>query len=217
MNACCSAQIGVKMENIKTGEIKIGPAAGEFYMDSEGKKYQIIGRAFHSETGAEMVIYQALFGEYQWQVQELAQFKLRQTTVISNRKELPSERQTQNEINLDKGNELQQAEINQSKVNKQPQVNITPDRINNLPEADKEESEEAQVQPELLAFLNAENATEKLSVLRWIRRKMDEPLLTSLELSLDLVPNEKESMERRLNFVERTLEIRARYENSRLR
>ena len=65
--------------------------------------------------------------------------------------------------------------------------------------------------------MDAESAAEKLQVLRQIRGKMDEALLTSLELSLDLMPDERESEERRLELVERNLEKRARFEGGRLR
>jgi len=46
---------------------------------------------------------------------------------------------------------------------------------------------------------------------------MDENLLTTIELSMDLLPNEKESLERRFELVEQNLEKRIRFEGGRLR
>ena len=46
---------------------------------------------------------------------------------------------------------------------------------------------------------------------------LDESLLTTIELSLDLLPDDRESLERRYEFVERTLEQRIRFEGGRLR
>lgn len=77
--------------------------------------------------------------------------------------------------------------------------------------------EKDQVRPELMRFLDAEKPREKLLVLREIRGKIDEELMTSIELSIDLTPNEKEGLERRLELVEKNLEKRVRYEGGRLR
>jgi len=54
-------------------------------------------------------------------------------------------------------------------------------------------------------------------VLREIRMDLDAELITTMELSLDLLPDERESLERRIDLIERTLEKRVKFEGGRLR
>ena len=77
--------------------------------------------------------------------------------------------------------------------------------------------EKEKVREEILRFLDAESAEAKLKVLRELKMNLDEELLTTIELSLDLLPDDRESWERRVSLIEQTLEKRIRFEGSRLR
>lgn len=81
----------------------------------------------------------------------------------------------------------------------------------------EEKDEEETVRKEILRFLDAEGPTEKLRVLQELRMDLDESLLTTIELSLDIISDGKESFDRRYDLVERTLEQTIRFEGSRLR
>lgn len=189
------------------------PAAGEFYRHFKGNLYQIIGVAKHSETLEEMVVYQALYGDYGLYTRPLAMFmspvdkekypeaaqEYRFEQVVPEKSVKTYNRKTEPKENL-------KCEDSPTRAVKVEEAKVVTDDEN-----------EDTVREEILRFLDAEGAEAKLKVLRELRMDLDESLLTTIELSLDMLPDDKESLERRYDFVERTLEQRIRFEGGRLR
>ena len=215
------------------------PSAGQFYRYFKGGLYQIIGRAYNAADDREMVVYQALYGDYRWYVrapeefmspvdgEKYPQFAGRQRFERvepaaepdrTARRSMPA--QPEREADRNGAFMAEKKRTVEETVKKAPEAfGEEPGvrRQKETPEEEIEESSEEQIRPELLRFLDAGSAAEKLRVLREIRGNMDETLLTNLELSLDLMPDERESAERRLELVELNLEKSARFEGGRLR
>lgn len=174
------------------------PVAGEFYRHFKGNLYQIIGVAKHSETMEQMVVYQALYGDYGLYTRPLDMFL--------------------SKVDKEKYPESVQEYRFEKCVPEAVSVTETVPAVAELQSAGQElADDEETVRPEILRFLDAEDAVAKLKVLRELRMDLDESLMTTIELSLDLLPDDKETMERRFDFAERTLEQRIRFEGSRLR
>ena len=189
------------------------PAAGEFYRHFKGNLYQIIGVAKHSETMEQMVVYQALYGDYCLYTRPLEMFLSPVDKV-----KYPDAVQEYRFEKCVPGDSEEKA-VSTFKEPERVQETSPVVESQNLEaiEAAEETSDEEYVRPEILRFLDAEDAQAKLKVLRELRMDLDESLMTTIELSLDLLPDDKDSLERRYDFVERTLEQRIRFEGSRLR
>jgi len=189
------------------------PAAGEFYRHFKGNLYQIIGVAKHSETMEQMVVYQALYGDYCLYTRPLDMF----LSPVDKVKYPEAVQEYRFEKCVPGASEEKAVSAFKEPEKVQETASVVEPQKPESAEAEEENGDEESVRPEILRFLDAEDAGAKLKVLRELRMDLDESLMTTIELSLDLLPDDKDSMERRYDFVERTLEQRIRFEGSRLR
>lgn len=185
------------------------PVAGEFYRHFKGNLYQIIGVAKHSETLEPMVVYQALYGDYGLYVRPLVMFM----SPVDKAK-YPGAVQ---EYRFEKVNPENTDIVGEKILKNEESTEVNAKGEETTANIEDNDTDEETVRPEILRFLDAEGAEAKLKVLRELRMDLDESLLTTIELSLDLLPDDKESLERRYEFVERTLEQKIRFEGGRLR
>lgn len=191
------------------------PRAGELYRHFKGNLYQIIGLAKDSETGETMVVYQALYGSYTWYVRVLSEF----LSQVDKEKYPDASQKYRFELVTAENVQKKTESIHKGEapVQKEVQIVRTKEEAASEPQKREADSSEERVREEIMRFLDAEGAEGKLKVLREIRMDLDAELITTMELSLDLLPDEKESMERRIDLIERTLEKRVKFEGGRLR
>ena len=188
------------------------PQPGEIYRHFKGNLYRIITLATHSETREAEVVYQALYGSFGLYTRPLGMF-----LGPVDKDKYPGITQEYRFERVQPGTGTE--ENKKQPVSEEKTVDTAQDAQMEMPLAGTvmmEESEET-VREEILRFLDAEGAGAKLEVLRALRKNMDEQLMTTIELSMDLLPDERESLERRYELVERTLEQRIRFEGGRLR
>lgn len=167
------------------------PKPNEIYRHFKGNLYRIITLATHSETGETMVVYQALYGDYQAYVRELSMFM--------------------SEVDSQKYPELQQ----RYRFELIPQVAVN--TVNTTIEtAAQSASEEPDMDPVLIQFLDAKTYHERLNLLAALHPRITDDMITTMAVVLDLEVNEGD-VEERYAALKNCLLTMEKYECSRLR
>ncbi len=167
------------MENI--------PKPQDIYRHFKGKLYQVVTLAKHSETGEELVIYQALYGDYGVYARPLDMFMER-----TDREKYPdADQEYRFERYMPKAGQEQSTDQTLKNTEKELPAGLT-------------------------AFLDAEGFEKKLAVLLSLRDEATQDMLTVMGLSCDIELRDG-SREERFEELKACLELQGKYECSRLR
>ena len=156
------------------------PQAGEIYQHFKGKLYRIVALATHTETGEQLVIYQALYGEFQVFARPLSMFL-----------EKVDAKKYPDAAGKDRFMRIPMAEAAAvSRPVAAPSENPVEPRPAAMPSestvesravaASSENSVEPQPDPGLLAFLDADSYEEKLEVFASLEGKVDLHMLNAI-------------------------------------
>lgn len=192
------------------------PQAGEIYQHFKGKLYRIVTLATHTETGEQLVIYQALYGEFQVFARPLSMFL-----------EKVDAKKYPDAAGKDRFMRIPMAEAaavpqpvpapSENPVEPRPAAMSSENPIEPRPAAVSSESPvEPQPDPGLLAFLDADSYEEKLEVFASLEGKADLHMLNAIAASLDLELSEG-SLEEQYDTLKSCLMTLERYECNRLR
>lgn len=174
------------------------PIPGTIYTHfKEGKKYQIVTLAIHSETGEEMVVYQALYGEFQTYVRPLSMF-LEALDI----EKYPGAKQEhrfevaeqEKKLDVEKDLELEQCQ--------------KPKRV---PENTSDE-----IHPEFRRFLDAETTEQRLNILKGMRDILDDTMINSIAVVMDVTVKEGR-LEDRYDELINCIQLKQQYELNRFR
>ncbi|WP_186422220.1 DUF1653 domain-containing protein [Lacrimispora celerecrescens] len=169
------------------------PRPGDFYRHFKDKMYQVITVAVHSETGEELVVYQALYGSFGTYARPLSMFN----SEVDHEK-YPEVKQKYRFERVDICSEQPVAE-----AGLQSQESLPPDHCHHE-------------NKNLLAFLDAGTYHEKLEVLENRKDRFSaEELLAICEI-MEIGRPDSEP-EEKYYAVKRYLELQNKYEGSRLR
>lgn len=179
------------------------PQAGEIYQHFKGKLYRIVALATHTETGEQLVIYQALYGEFQVFARPLSMFL-----------EKVDAKKYPDAAGKDRFMRIPMAE---AAAVPQPVPAPSENPVELRPAAMSSENPvEPQPDPGLLAFLDADSYEEKLEVFASLEGKVDLHMLNAIAASLDLELSEG-SLEEQYDTLKSCLMTLERYECNRLR
>ena len=169
---------------------------GQFYRHFKGGLYQVMAIATHSETKEKMVVYQALYGDYGIYVRPYGMFAsevdhekypqvkqvYRFTQVHPEEMEEESDKVEVPDLTL---------ELDESMEPEQSAVEEEPKKMSEDQPAQEKQNVSGGINPILLEFLDADTLEEKMHIMTFYRNQMDEALLNSIAISLDLVVDKK--------------------------
>ena len=166
------------------------PKPFEIYKHFKGNLYQILSIAEHSETGEQLVIYQALYGDFKVYARELSMFL---SPVDKNKypnaaQEMRFELQVKTEDNT-------KAEDNAKT---------------------EDNSDESGLDPMLIRFLDADSYDEKLNILTGVRHRITKEMLTTMAVASDIEIKEG-SIDEQYDSLRQCLLTLQKYECNRLR
>lgn len=192
------------------------PQAGEIYQHFKGKLYRIVALATHTETGEQLVIYQALYGEFQVFARPLSMFL-----------EKVDAKKYPDAAGKDRFMRIPMAEAaavpqpvpapSENPVEPRPAAMPSESTVESRAVAASSENPvEPQPDPGLLAFLDADSYEEKLEVFAALEGKADLHMLNAIAASLDMELSEG-SLEEQYDTLKSCLMTLERYECNRLR
>lgn len=190
------------------------PKPHEIYKHFKGNLYQIVTIAQHSETGEQLVIYQAMYGDFKIYARPLAMFtsevdKVKYPEVQQRfRFELQgadADRQTRETDEVNGGQTTTQAVPTatardaaiwtaqaaavQDAATVAVQATAQPASVETQPE-------EPELDPLVLEFLDADSYEQKLNILAGLHHRITDEMITTMAIACDIEVNDGETEER---------------------
>lgn len=201
------------------------PTPQQIYRHFKGNLYRIVTLAKHSETGEELVIYQALYGDYQVYARPLSmfmekvdrakypdadqeyRFELQQELIQmpSAGKRTEQAKNAHDNFENDQDN-CQATGQDNCRRTVQQMAGITADR----------EQEELNIDPLVLEFLDAASYEERLNILAALHHRITDEMINTMAISVDLEIEEGDT-EQRYEELKNCLLTFEKFECNRLR
>lgn len=190
------------------------PKAQEIYKHFKGNLYQIVAVATHTETEEQMVVYQAMYGDFKIYVRPLHMFvsKVDKEKYPEATQEYRFELQGRAGECMDNVETVEEIPVFEEKV--------APETLNiQVPVNAKEsawEEDELQIDPMVLEFLDAKTHQERLNILASLHHRITDSMLFTMAIASDIELSEG-STEEKYEELKNCLLTLDRYEIQRLK
>ncbi|MDE7006711.1 MAG: DUF1653 domain-containing protein [Lachnospiraceae bacterium] len=172
------------------------PLPQQIYRHFKGNLYRIVTLAKHSETGEELVIYQALYGDYQVYAREISMFLGPVDKV-----KYPD---AQQDCRFELCDELIQAPGVKNRDVKsrygfegQEDMEEPKQQEAAIKEASaQEENEELNIDPLVLEYLDADSYGERLNILTALQHRITDEMINTMAIAIDHEIEEGDTQER---------------------
>ena len=184
------------------------PRAQEIYRHFKGNLYQIVTVAEHTETGEQMVIYQAMYGDFRIYARPLEMF----CSKVDREKYPDAGQEYRFELQQSWGNVAPPIESGKEETVKPVVIQEEVAKVVSF--EGSEDVQESQLDPMLLEFLDAETYTQRLNVLAGMHHRITDELLTTMAIACD-IEIEEGDLESRYQSLKNCLMTLDKYEISR--
>ena len=185
------------------------PKPQEIYKHFKGNLYQITAVAEHTETGETLVVYQALYGDFKTYARPLSMF----TDRVDRVKYPDADQEFRFEL---QGPEAGRQRAETEQVEQPKQVEQTRLAASSAETADRDQTEEINIDPLVLEFLDADGYEQRLNILAGLHHRITDDMITTMAIACD-VEIEDGDVEMRYESLKNCLLTLQRYECNRLR
>lgn len=178
------------------------PKPGEQYRHFKQKLYQVIGVAVHSETGEELVVYQALYGDFGLYARPLSMF----VSEVDHEK-YPDVKQKYRFEKVEKSIVSDEIFSQENEKNQEQESSVS---LEQTEEQDFYKTAEERTKL-LIEFLDCDTYGKKLEYLHNIKKYIDDKMIDDISFSMDFVIEEGE-LEDRIYSLENALKTFRKFE-----
>lgn len=176
------------------------PKPHEIYKHFKGNLYQIVTIAQHSETGEQLVIYQAMYGEFKIYARPLAMF----TSEVDKVKYPEVQQRFRFELQgADADRQIRETDkVNGGQTTTQavPTATAQDAATWTVPSATAQDAaaqpEAPTLDPLVLEFLDADSYEQKLNILAGLHHRITDEMITTMAIACDIEVNDGETEER---------------------